>query len=111
MNRISFTLPDVGLDEIKGMAYVDEGYLILSIQKEFLGMFERDDDTFKIEPGALEECRIERGWFRDKLILKPWDAELLDIVPGRHVTQLTLKVSRKQRHELEALVQSYETLF
>jgi len=55
--------------------------------------------------------RIKRGWFWDKLVIKPWHAELLDMIPGEHRTQIELKVQRKQRKELEGLVEEYDTPF
>ena len=111
MNRISFTLPDVGLKEFKGLAYVEDGDLVLKISTSYIGLIKAGEEVIKVEPGALEELRIKRGWFRDKLILKPWHAELLDMIPGEHRAQIELKVQRKQRKELEGLVQEYDPLF
>lgn len=110
MNRIRFTLPDVGLREISGLAYVDEGFLVLKVQNALMGEFDVEQETLKIEPGALEEVSVTRGLFRDRLIIRPRRPELLDAIPGEHVAALELRVSRKQRSELGALVDEFHAL-
>lgn len=110
MNRIRFTLPDVGLREIRGLAYVDEGFLVLKVQDALMGEFDVTEETLKIEPGALAEVSVKHGLLRDRLILRPRRRELLDAIPGEHVTALELRVSRKQRPELDALVEAFSVL-
>lgn len=110
MTRITFTLPDVGLREIRGMVYVADGYLVLTIKNALLGMLDVDEEVVKIEPGALEDIWIKRGLFRDRLVLQPKGMELLDLIPGEHRVAVKLRVWRTYRQELERLIEEYEAL-
>lgn len=110
MNRVAFTLPDVGLREVRGLVYIEEGYLVLQIKNALLGVLDAEKDTFKIEPGALEEVRIKRGFFKDRLVLTPKKADLLDAVPGEHRSAVELRVWRKYRQDLERLVEEFDEL-
>lgn len=111
MNRISFSLPDVGLRELRGMAHIEDGFLVLSLEDAFLGMADLQRTTLKVDPEALADLRIERGLMRDKLVIEPKRAELLESIPGKHRVSVKLKVSRRQRRELEGLLQEFERLF
>jgi hypothetical protein len=108
MNRIAFTLPDVGLRELKGMAFMEDGYLVLRIEDAFLGLADRQVNVIKIEPTALQEVWIRRGFVRDRLVLRPRSATLLDTVPGDHAATLELRVKRQHRDVLTDLLREYE---
>ena len=105
MTRISFTLPDVGLREIKGMAYVDDdGWLVLKLEDGIAGILDVQTKEVRVEPGALEDVEIRHGLFRDRLVLRPRKPALLDAIPGAHRVSVDLRVSRKQRADLERLL-------
>lgn len=110
MTRVSFTLPDVGLREIKGMAFVQDGALVLHIEDSLLGMVDTTRSVVRIEPDALLDVSMKRGWFRDRLVIEPKRAEVLDAVPGNHRVALELRVWRTQRPDLERLVEECERL-
>jgi hypothetical protein len=110
MTRISFTLPDVGLRELRGTAHVEDGFLVINIEDALLGLADAQRTTLKVAPEALSDVRIDRGLFRDKLIVEPKRASLLDAVPGTHRSDLRLRVSRKQRRDLERLLEDVERL-
>lgn len=111
MNRVSFTLPDVGLREIRGMAHVEDGFLVLSIEDALLGMADTQKTTVKVAPEAVADLRIDRGLFRDRLVLEPKRTDLLETIPGKHRTDVRMRVSRTQRRELEGLVEDFERIF
>jgi hypothetical protein len=104
-------LADEGLHEIHGVVFIEDEVLVLRVEKKLLGLFDSDSKTIEVEPGALEEIRVQRGLFKDKLLLKPWRSELFDLIPGTHGSHIILKVPRKERAELEALVDAFDTLF
>jgi hypothetical protein len=104
MNRVAFTLPDVGLREIKGMAYVDDGWLVLKVQDGLLGVLDVEKKEVRIEPAALEDIRIRRGLLYDKLVLTPRRVDLLDAIPGEHRVSVDLSVWRRHRRDLERLL-------
>ena len=110
MNRLAFTLPEVGLREVKGFVYVDDGYLVLEIQNALLGVLDVDKELIKIKPNALADLRIKRGLFVDRLVLMPKRPELLTLVPGDHRKTVDLRVWRKYRGELEDLIEDFEAL-
>lgn len=110
MHRVPFTLPEVGLREVKGFVYLDDGFLVLRIQETLLGIADSGEDVFKIEPAALHDLHVKRGWFRDKLVVAPKTMELLEAVPGEHVTSVDLRVARKYREDLERLVDAFWTM-
>lgn len=110
MNRVAFTLPDVGLREIRGMAYVDEGFLVLRIEDKLLGLIDPEKHVVKIEPGALRDVRVKKGLFRDRLVIEPKGMELLDLIPGEHPVAVELRVKRKFRPYLMGLFEEIEAL-
>ncbi len=110
MNRIPFTLPDVGLRELRGMVYIDEGFLVLRLKDALLGILDEEKRRIEIEPGALEELRVEWRLFKDRLILQPRSTTLLDTIPGEHRVAVELRVWRKYRVDLMQLVEEYKAL-
>ena len=110
MNRVKFTLPDVGLREISGMVSLEDGFVVLKLKSAIVGLLDEKNQTVKIEPSALLELRIKRGLIHDILILRPKKIDLLDVVPGDHPTYIKLKVKRKYREELDLLVRAFYNL-
>lgn len=105
---VPFDLPDDGLIEIKGEAYLEGEFLVLVVTSSLMGEFNKDQQIIKIEPNALVEVRLERGIVRDKIYLRPKKRELLEVVPGTYETGLRLKVWKKHRRTAEALVDELE---
>jgi hypothetical protein len=110
MHPIDFSLPDVGLREINGTVYVQDGFLVLHLRNALLGAVDVEKDLIKIEPQALEELYIRYGVFKDRLVIRPKQATLLDLVPGEHDLVIQLRVWRTARPDLEQLVGTFETL-
>ena len=92
------------------MAFVEDGYLVLKIRSAVMGVIGRQRETIKIEPSALETVTIKRGPRKHSLVLKPKGIELLDIIPGKHISSVRLKVKRKQRKVLKALAKQIQDL-
>jgi hypothetical protein len=110
MNRISFTLPDVGLREIRGMVYLEEDFLVLKLDQALLGMIDAEKDIIKIDTNALRDLHVRRGLFRDRLVIRPKKSQLLDLVPGEHRDAVELRVRRKYRPDLMRLVEKFEEM-
>jgi hypothetical protein len=108
VNRIAFTLPDVGLREVKGLVYMDDDALVLKLHDALLGMLDDERKEIRIEPSALASVSIQRGLLRDRLVLRPKRPDLLDAVPGEHASAVELRVKRRHRGALEELVEAYE---
>lgn len=103
LTRVPFTLPDVGLREIKGMAYVEDAWLVLRMEDTLLGIIDADRKEVRIDPAALEDVHVRHGLFRDRLVLVPRRADLLDEIPGEHRVSVDLRVPRRHRADLERL--------
>lgn len=110
LNRVAFTLPDVGLREIKGLAYVEDGWLVLKVEDGLLGVMDVERKEVRIEPGALADVHVRRGLLSDRLVLTPRRAALLDAIPGTHRVSVDLIVSRKYRGDLERLCDDVRAL-
>jgi hypothetical protein len=110
MIRIPFTLPDVGLREIEGMISIEDEFIVLDLSDKLLGLVDLDEKTIKIEPAALREVRLQRRPFKDRLILVPKKKALLDAVPGKHASDVRLRIWRTQRSETERLLVTIEAL-
>jgi hypothetical protein len=108
MARIPFKLPDVGLNEIKGLVYVDGDRLVIRYGSSLVGLFETESDEVVIEWGELEDLRIEKGLFKDRLVISPLGVELLDRIPGQHPSSLKLRVWKKYRKDLLQLVATFQ---
>ncbi|MEM6644681.1 MAG: hypothetical protein AAF730_00360 [Bacteroidota bacterium] len=110
MNRIAFSLPDVGLREVRGLVYIDDGFLVVQVKNMLLGMVDEEKDTIKIEPPALLSVHIRRGLIWDRLVIQPKKMDLLDMVPGQHKNSVDLRVLRKYRSDLERLLSEYHAI-
>lgn len=104
MTSIPFTLPDMGLTEVKGLILLDDEFLVFELETALMGEFNKDTHTVKIEPAALQAVYLDHGLVRDQLCIRPKKRDLLDAMPGKYAGELRLKVWRKYRRDAEALV-------
>jgi len=110
MNRVAFKLRNTGIKGVTGLAFIEDGYLVLKLRIAVMGLIGRNQETIKIEPGVLESVTIKRGPRKHSLVLKPKGPELLDAIPGKHISSLRLRVKRKQRKVLKALAEEIRRL-
>ncbi|MBT3448745.1 MAG: hypothetical protein HOE73_06565 [Bacteroidetes Order II. Incertae sedis bacterium] len=110
MNRIEFTLPDVGLREIEGFVWIEDGYLVLEVTDKLLGLVDTDTNLIKIEPNALADLHIKHRPFKDRLVLSPKKIDLLEAVPGKHVSSVQLKIWKTKRNEVVELVAEFNAI-
>ena len=104
MNRLEFTLPDVGLREIEGLVWVEDGFLVIQMSNKLFGLVDEDKELIKIEPSALRDIRIQKRPFKDRLVLAPKRHDLLDAIPGNHANDVRLKIWRTKRNQTEQLI-------
>ena len=107
MNRIDFTLPSVGvmeLREVEGMVWLEDGLLTIEVKHKLLGLVDEESETVKIEQSALADIYLKTGWFKDRLVLVPKKRDLLDIIPGKHVNDVRLRIWKTKRRQVEQLV-------
>ena len=107
MNRIAFTLPNVGimeLHEVEGIIWLEDGFLVIQVKRKLLGMMEDEPEMVKIEPSALRDIYLKRRMFKDRLVLVPKKRDLLDSLPGKHVSDVRLRIWRSKRGQVEQLI-------
>lgn len=104
MNRLEFTLPDVGLREIGGLVWVEDGFVVIQLSNKLIGLVDEEKDIIKIEPTALRDIRIQKRPFKDRLILAPKRRDLLDAIPGKHANDVRLRIWRTKRSKTEQLI-------
>lgn len=104
MNRIEFTLPDVGLREIEGMVWVEDGFLNIQLSNKLLGIVDEDVNLIKIEASALVDIRLKKRPFKDRLIIIPKRRDLLEAIPGKHANDVQLRIWRNKRADVERLL-------
>lgn len=110
MNRIKFTLPDVGLREVKGLVYVHDGHLVLEVEDAIVGLVDTDKTTIEIEPEAVKRLYVKPGLFKHKLVIEPYGPELLDALPGQHARAAELRIWRTERPAIDSLIDEFESL-
>ena len=107
-SSIPFQLPDtnLGLTENKGRLYLDEEFLVFEVSSSLSGLTNKKQQTVKIEPDALEEIRLDRGLFKDRLLIRPKNRELFRVMPGMYQDKdtLTMTIWKKYRADAEHLV-------
>jgi len=113
MNRIDFTLPSIGileLREVEGLVWIEDGYLVLEVKNKLLGLVDEDLQVIKIEPTALREVYLHQRPFKDRLVLVPKKRELLDAIPGKHVNDVRLRIWKTKRRQIQKLISEFDTL-
>ncbi len=94
---------DMGMTENRGLLYLDDEFLVFDLQEGIAGLTRQHNQTIKIEPAALVSVRLERGMLNDVLHIRPRKDTLLEALPGEHVLEVQLKISRRHRKAAEWL--------
>lgn len=110
MHRLAFTLPEVGLNEVGGLVYLEDGFLVLRVVEKMLGLSEGEPHVIKVEPSAIAALFAEKKLFGMRLVIRPKKPSLLDLVPGDHATQLELRIKRSARADLADFIRAFDAL-
>lgn len=97
MDRLPFSLPDVGIREVKGFVHLDDEFLSIEVWTAIPGLAPDDTTVINVAPTALTEIRLKPGLIRDRLRLIPEKVELLRTMPGTHRTEVALRIARTHR--------------
>ena len=106
MLSIPFATDDVhgGFSEGRGTVRVDGDDVVLEVQVKVFGMFEQTPRTFRFHLTDLESVEHSRGVFRDVVTLRTQPMNLATQVPGAADGRLRLKVKRRHRADVDALL-------
>jgi len=110
MNRLAFTLPNFGLmelREIEGIVWMEDGFLVIEIKHKLIGLLDEESSTVQIEPSALRDIYLKKGFFKDRMVLVPKKRELLEVIPGKHVNDVKLRIWRTKRSEIRDFIEEF----
>jgi len=106
MLSVPFSTGDIhgGLSEGRGAIRVDGDDVVIEVQVKVFGMFDQGAKTFRFELTDLEEVRHKRGWFGDKVTIRTRPMGLIGDIPGATEGALILKMKRRNRRDVDALL-------
>ena len=106
MLSVPFATGDVhgGFSEGRGAICVEDEDVVIEVQVKVFGMFDRGAETFRFELTDLEEVNHRRTLFGDRLTIRTRPMGLIGDVPGAAEGALLLKVKRRHRKALDALL-------
>ncbi len=106
MLSIPFSTGDIhgGFSEGRGAIHVDGDEVVIEVQVKVLGMFDRGAQTFRFELTDLEEVSHKRNPFWDTVTIRTRPMGLIGAVPGATEGALVLTMKRRQRAQVDALL-------
>ena len=106
MTSVPFSIPNAhrGASEMRGTVCVEGDDVVIEIQVKLFSLFKRPPRTFRFDVTDLEEVRHKRGLFGDTVVLRTRPMERAAEVPGSANGELTLKVKRARRRDLDRLL-------
>ena len=104
--QIPFELPDFedGLDEAKGLIYLEDEFLVINLDIGFLGLTTDRRELIKAESGIIKSMRYIHKFTGDWLIIETNNTQLLQAVPGDHVSEIKLQTQKKHRMDVVRFV-------
>ncbi|MEL6615652.1 MAG: hypothetical protein AAFQ43_07940 [Bacteroidota bacterium] len=111
MPSVPFTTLDIhgGLSEGKGLLRVDGQDVAIEIQVEHLGgIFSGRTERAEFELTDLDSVRHKRSFTGDKLTLRTDPMHLVTDLPGSAEGEFVLKVKKKHRADLDAVLSTME---
>jgi len=106
MLSVPFATTDIhgGFAAGRGAICVDGDDLLIEVQVTVMNLWQRDAKTFRFDLTDLEEVRLKRGLFGDRITLRTRPMGLIAQVPGAAEGCLVLKVKRRHRADVDALL-------
>jgi hypothetical protein len=103
---IPFKLPntDFGLTEHSGLIYQEEEFIVFEIQSGVTGGSKNNRHTIKVEPKAIKAMYLEKGAVTDRLVIKPKQKTLLEVIPGDFQFEIKLAIPKRYRASVEKLL-------
>ncbi len=106
MTSIPFSISNAhrGASEMRGTVCVDDDEVVVEMQVKLWSLFKRPPQTFRFDVTDLEEIRHKRSLLGDTVVLRTRPMDLAAQVPGSANGELTLKIKRSRRREVDALL-------
>ncbi len=102
--RIPFEYDVDDLNEAAGFLYLEDDFLVFELQVLALGLVKRESEIIKAERSVIEDIEVRKGLIKDRLVVSSHSIKLLKAIPGRHATEIVLKIKKKHRREAEEFV-------
>ena len=106
MLSVPFSISDAhhGLSEMRGVVYIDGEEVVVEMQVKLFNLFKRPAQAFRFDVTDLDEVRHRRGVFSDSVTLRTRPMEIAAQIPGSADGTLSLKVRRRDRRAVDALL-------
>lgn len=110
MKSVPFSIPNAhhGFSEMRGTARVEGDDVVVEVQVKLFGLFDRPPQTFRFDMTDLEEIRHTRRFWGDTLTLRTRPMDRVTEIPGAASGELTLKVKRAHRGDLDRFLDRLE---
>ena len=104
--RIPFELSDYeeGLNEATGYIYLEGEFLVIKLEIKLLGLTTERNELIKAEAGIIDAIRYTTKFTGDRLIIQSSNPQLLNAVPGDHVSEIKLTTKKKHRNDINRFV-------
>lgn len=104
---VPFTTTDVhsGFSEAGGTLSLTDEFLEVRVTIAILGMIKQRPSLVKLARTAIRSIHYEKGYWGDKIVLRPYNPRMLDEIPGINDGEVVLKVKKKFRLDAMALVE------
>lgn len=99
--RIPFEFDVDDFNEVGGFLYLEDDYLVFEYDILILGITKRDHEVVKAERGAITDVFVRRGFIKDRVVVKTHSLKLLNAIPGKHASEIELKIKKRHRREAE----------
>ena len=104
MARLPFEITSHQGHLITGLLFLEEAFLVFEIRVVKWGIQKQPTETVKVEFGALDHVRFDRGFFKDHIYVVPKRSALLEAIPGSHKGEIQLHIAKRYREQALALV-------
>ena len=110
MLSVPFSISDnhSGLSALCGAVRLEGDDVVIEMEVKLLNLFKRPSRSFRFDVVDLEEVRHTRRVWGDTVTLRTRPMERVTEIPGAHEGALALKVKRRDRPALDALLDRLE---
>ena len=107
---VPFSISDnhSGLSALCGVVCLEGEEVVIEMEVKLLSLFKRPPRSFRFDVTDLEEVRHRRRFWGDTVTIRTRPLERVTEIPGAHDGALCLKVKRRDRPALDALLDRLE---
>jgi hypothetical protein len=107
MNAIPFKFDlNDGMVSFRGTAFLDGDDLVIEGERKALDLVPIGRESIRIPAEEIERVEVESAMVGAKLIVRPFEREVLAGFPGAPTSEIVIPVGRKHREEAESLARA-----